>query len=159
MGEEVKTDVGVMKSETRQLDADSIWDTGQCFLSRPHTCGWQVWWIGLRVEWAQGGAKCEPNCMYCMKVYDAVDNWIIKANLTKARAPPPAERGCQRSVTSSIYVHWSLWWGWGIFLKALYHQLLYLSFPCRKRKTYFILFCLNQSSIHFSSFNCIYSVW
>lgn len=37
-------------------------------------------------------------------LYDLPDNWIIKANLTKACAPPPAERRCQRSVTSSIYV-------------------------------------------------------
>lgn len=51
------------------------------------------------------------NCMYCMLVYDTPDNWIIKANFTKACAPPPAERRCQRSVTSSIYVHWSRYRG------------------------------------------------
>lgn len=50
-------------------------------------------------------AKYDPDCIYCMRVYDTVDNWIIKANITKACAPPPSERRCQRSVTSPIYVH------------------------------------------------------
>lgn len=68
-----------------------------------------------------------------------VNNWIIKARLTKACAPPPAERRCQRSVTSSIYVHWSLWGGWGFLLKAHHRQLLCLSFTCRKRNNYLML--------------------
>ena len=89
-----------------------------------------------------GRAEPESNCIYCMSVYDRVDNWIIKAILTKAPAPPPAERRCQRSVTSRIYVHWSLWWGRGFLLKAFHHQLLHLSFTCRKWMLhfYFILF-------------------
>lgn len=94
MGEEVKTDVGVMKSETRQLDADSKRDltlVAGCFLGM--------------MNGRERRAKCEPNCMHCMEVYDTLDNWIIKAHLTKAGAPPPAERRCQRSVTSCIYVH------------------------------------------------------
>lgn len=61
--------------------------------------------VNEQKESVQDAVKCEANCMYCMKVYDTVDNWIIKANLTKACAPPPTERRCQRSVTSSIYVH------------------------------------------------------
>lgn len=49
---------------------------------------------------------------------------------------------CQRSVTSSIYVHWSLWWGWGFLLKALHHQLLYLRFTCHFTGHFFCQFYL-----------------
>lgn len=104
MGRKVKTDVGVMKRETRQLDAGSKRDTGH---SKHHTCDWTVKEKKIEQR-GKGGEGSEENVrqtVYCIKVHDTVDNWIIKANLTEASAPPPAERRCQRSVTSSIYVH------------------------------------------------------
>lgn len=129
---------GVLKSETRQLVRYRA--THFFFIQTSHTCGWAVeekrkMWQTVHTVWRHMAQ---------------VENWIIKASLTKACAPPPAERRCQRSVTSSIYVHWSFWWGWGFLLKALHCQLLYLSFTCRKRNIYFVL-------VYFVFFICFFS--
>ena len=69
--------------------------------------GWGEWNRGKRQS------KVRPCVCVCvcvcvctvLRCMTLLHNWIIKANRTKARAPPPAERRCQRSVTSSIYVH------------------------------------------------------
>lgn len=70
MGEEVKADVGVMKSEARQLDADSKWDTeffystvtliSRRFSGWTHSKGGSV----HRVE------DSLTQTVYCMEVHD-----------------------------------------------------------------------------------------
>lgn len=88
---------GVLKSETRQLDADSKWDTGQHFTvfknkSKPHTlvagrfskrtCSKGV----MCTDWSKMRRQTVRTVWRHMA---QVNNWIIKASLTKACAPPP----------------------------------------------------------------------
>lgn len=155
----VQTDVGVMRSQRRKLSAVSKWMQGGFFfcLFKKNYYYLNLILVADRIskwKYRWHGGRCESNCKYCMSFYDTGGNWIIKTHLTKACALPPAERRCQRSVTSSIYVHWSLWWGRSFLLKALHHQLLLyiFIFPAGSRTVVLFKCSLFHCSIHFTFF-------
>lgn len=80
-GGEVQTDVGVLRKETRQLDVDSeeIQGNALSLMRVERTCS------------RSGRKRNARAALYALYegVCDTADNWIIKANRTKARAPPP----------------------------------------------------------------------
>lgn len=76
-----------------------------------------------------------------------VDNWIIKACLTKAWAPPPIWKGMSKVCDLLHLCALIPLAGVGLPPESFHHQLLYLRFTCRKVDCFwgvfvnFIWFC------------------
>lgn len=108
MGEELKTDVE--RSETRRQEiqeatvgveegrrAQARHSHAQRDRSAKHG------WSKCSAHKAQGHRLQTVHTVRCRVTFSTIGS--LKAVSTKTPSPPPTERTCQRSVTSSIYVH------------------------------------------------------